>query len=43
MPQYDYKCDVCSHEYIEVRDAEHPQWKVGCVVTGCEGTLKEVI
>ena len=43
MPSYDYKCDVCGHAYNEVRDETDPQWKVACVVTGCEGTLKEVI
>ena len=39
---YNYKCDVCAHEYQEGREETEPQWKVDCVVTGCEGTLKEV-
>ena len=43
MPKYNYKCNVCGHDYEEVRELDHPQWKVACVVSGCEGTLKEII
>ena len=42
MPRYDYICDVCGHNYSETRDIEDPQFKVKCVVVGCEGTNVEV-
>ena len=42
MPKYEYKCDVCNHDYVEVRDIDDPQFKVACVVTGCTGTNLEV-
>jgi predicted nucleic acid-binding Zn ribbon protein len=38
MPKYDYNCDVCGHEYIEVRDESESLFKENCVVTGCSGT-----
>lgn len=38
MPKYDYNCDVCGHEYVEVRDISDSLFKVNCVVEGCSGT-----
>ncbi len=38
MPQYNYICDVCGHNYTEIRDVKDPQFKVKCVVAGCTGT-----
>jgi len=43
MPKYDYKCTICSHEYYEIRDEEHPQWFTDCPVNNCAGTLNEVV
>ena len=40
MPTYNYKCDVCGHEYSESRTSNQPQWKTSCVVDGCTGTLQ---
>jgi putative FmdB family regulatory protein len=42
MPKYEYKCNVCNHEYVEIRDNEDPHFKVACVVPGCSGTNVEV-
>lgn len=25
MPTYKYKCEACNYDYVEIRDAEHPQ------------------
>ena len=42
MPQYNYKCNICNHEYYEVRDVTDPQWFNECPVDGCAGNLTEV-
>ena len=42
MPQYNYVCNVCGHAYGESRDIDDPQFKMKCVVAGCEGTNVEV-
>lgn len=37
MPKYDYICDVCGHEYTEVRDLSDSLFKENCVVPNCFG------
>jgi predicted nucleic acid-binding Zn ribbon protein len=42
MPVYNYKCNVCGHEYQEGRLASEEQFKIACTVVGCTGTNVEV-
>ena len=39
MPKYDYKCDVCGHDYSETRSVDDPQFFTECPVNGCTGLL----
>ena len=39
MPKYDYKCDVCGHDYSETRSVDDPQFFTECPVNGCAGKL----
>ena len=43
MPKYDYRCNVCFHDYMEVRDVEYELFKPNCVVPGCSGTHARVL
>ena len=40
MPKYDYKCDVCGHDYSETRSVDDPQFFTECPVNGCAGKLR---
>lgn len=42
MPKYDYKCDVCGHDYSETRSVDDPQFFTECPVNGCAGKLGKV-
>jgi len=42
MAVYNYKCDVCGHDYQEGRLPSEEQWKTACTVKGCTGTNIEV-
>lgn len=39
---YNYKCNICGHDYQEGREVDHPQWITKCPVPGCSGDLIEV-
>lgn len=42
MAIFNYKCDVCGHDYQEGRAEGEPQWFTECPVNGCNGNLVEV-
>lgn len=42
MAVYNYKCDVCGHEYQEGRLPSEEKWVTACTVQGCPGTNVEV-
>lgn len=42
MPKYNYKCNLCSHNYSETRDVNHPLFHPNC--NACfSGKYEEVV
>ena len=40
--KYEYKCDVCSHDYVEQRGIDEDAYFTKCNVSGCSGDYKLV-
>lgn len=30
MPKYNYRCEECNKEYVEIRTSDQPQWYTKC-------------